>query len=57
MGDKGATRKVLERLQPDEAGRVLRSLLDRHPELLREAQKLARAVVTDVDVGLIPDLT
>ncbi len=32
---------------------MLRSLLEGHPELVREAEELARAVVTDVDVEAI----
>jgi len=34
---------------------VLRSLLERHSELVQEAEELARAVVTDVDVEAIAD--
>jgi hypothetical protein len=46
---------VLERLQPDEAARVLRSLLDGHPDLVPQAEALARAAVSDVDVEAVAD--
>lgn len=41
---------ILEQLKPHEAAGVLRSLLERHPELRSEACEIARAKVTGVDV-------
>jgi hypothetical protein len=50
-----AKSKVLARLTPDESGRVLRALLERHPELAAEAEELAAATVTDVDAQAVAD--
>jgi hypothetical protein len=47
--------KLLPRLTSDEGASVLRSLLDRHPELVEEAEENARAIVTDVDAGAVAD--
>jgi hypothetical protein len=54
---KAGTRKgkVLARLYPDEAVAVLHALLERHPELLPEAEGLAKTVVADVDVESIAE--
>ncbi|HME72569.1 MAG TPA: hypothetical protein VKM54_22295 [Myxococcota bacterium] len=41
--------KVLAQLKSEEGAGVLRSLLERHPELVAEAEEIARARVTDVD--------
>ena len=41
---------ALAALQPAEAAEVLRAIVARHPELAPEAEELARATVTDVDV-------
>jgi hypothetical protein len=46
---RGCKGKVLARLTPDEGAGVLRSLLERHPELVAEAEGIARATVTDID--------
>ena len=35
--------RVLARLKPEEGAGVLRSLLERHPELVAEAEEIARA--------------
>lgn len=47
--------ELVVRLQPDEAARVLGSLLARHPALAAEAGALAREVVADVDVESIAE--
>ncbi len=47
--------RALDRLRPDEATNVLRSLLEQHPELNVEAEDLACAAVNDVDVEAIAD--
>lgn len=51
------TRKgqLLARLNPAESAGVLRSLLERHPQLVAEAEDLAEAAVTDVDVEAIAE--
>jgi hypothetical protein len=46
---------VLDRLQPEEAARVLRSLLEGHPQFVPQAEALARAAVGDVDVEAVAD--
>ena len=43
-------RSILNRLTPDEAMQILRTLLARHPALLPEAEKIAGAAVAAVDV-------
>jgi len=54
---RGRKGKLLPRLTPDEGAGVLRSLLDRHPELVAEAEDLARATVNDVDAcGVAEDV-
>jgi len=40
---------VLARLKADESAGVLRSILERHPDLAAEAEEIAKATVTDVD--------
>lgn len=47
--------KVLARLKPEEGGDVLRSLLERHPELIAEAEEIARVTVTDVDADAVAE--
>jgi hypothetical protein len=47
--------QVLSRLQGGEAADVLRALLKRHPELAAEAERLAKSVVTDLDVEAVAD--
>ena len=51
------TRKgqLLARLNPAEGAGVLRSLLERHPQLVAEAEDLAEAAVTNVDVEAIAE--
>ena len=46
---------VLARLKPEEGAGVLRSLLERHPELVAEAEEIARATVTDVDADAVAE--
>jgi hypothetical protein len=41
--------EVLARLSPHEGAGVLRTILERHPELAAEAEEIAKATVTDVD--------
>ncbi len=40
---------MLARLKADESAGVLRSILERHPDLAAEAEEIAKATVTDVD--------
>lgn len=47
--------EVLARLKPEEGTGVLRSLLERHPELVAEAEEIAKAKVTDVDAGAVAE--
>jgi hypothetical protein len=47
--------KVLARLKPEESASVLRSLLERHPDLVAEAEAMASAAVTDVDAGAVAE--
>jgi hypothetical protein len=47
--------KVLPRLTSDEGASVQRSLLDRHPELVEEAEEIARARMADVNAGAVAD--
>jgi hypothetical protein len=47
--------KVLARLKPEEGGDVLCSLLERHPELIAEAEEIARATVSDVDADAVAE--
>ena len=49
---KGA---LLARLEPVEAAGVLRALLERHSELVPEAEEIARATMTDVDADAVAD--
>ena len=46
-------RKVLARLRREEAAGVLRTLLERHPELVAEAEEIARVAVADVDADAV----
>ena len=46
---------VVDRPQPVEAAEVLGSLLDRHPELVGEAEELAAAIVTAIEAEDIAD--
>jgi hypothetical protein len=46
---------VLDRLNSAESEAVLRALLDRHPELVGEAEEIARAAMTDVDAETVAD--
>ena len=45
---EGAGRRTLERWKPDEAARVLRRLLEVHPDLAREAEEMGRALLQQV---------
>ena len=47
--------KVLARLKPEESASVLRSLLERHPDLVAEAEAMANAVVTEVDADAVAE--
>ena len=47
--------KVLARLKPEECGDVLCSLLERHPELITEAEEIALATVSDVDADAVAE--
>ena len=47
--------KLLARLKPEEDAGVLRSLLERHPELVAEAEEIASAAVTDVDAHAVAE--
>ena len=46
---------MLARLKSEEGAGVLRSLLERHPELVAEAEAIARATVTDVDADAVAE--
>jgi hypothetical protein len=46
---------VLARLNPEEGAGVLRSLLERHPELVAEAEEIARVTVTDVEADAVAE--
>ena len=46
---------MLEKLSPDEGAGVLRSLLGRHPELVSEAEDIARATVANVDLDVVAE--
>ncbi len=52
---RGRKGKVLPRLTSDEGASVLRSLLDLHPELVGEAEEIARARIADVAAGAVAD--
>jgi hypothetical protein len=52
---KPRTGQLLGRLQAGEAADVPRALLEQHPELAAEAERLATSVVTDVDVEAIAE--
>lgn len=45
--------KTLARLKPEEGAGLLRTILDRHPELVPEAEEIARAVVADVEAEAV----
>ncbi len=47
--------KVLARLKSEEGAGVLRSLLERHPELVAEAEAIAKATVTAVDADAVAE--
>jgi hypothetical protein len=47
--------KVLARLKPGESASVLRSLLERHPDLVAEAEAMASAAVTEVDADAVAE--
>jgi hypothetical protein len=50
------SRKLLiERLQPEEALRVLQRLLAAHPELEMEAEGIAKSLLRDADFEVIAD--
>jgi hypothetical protein len=53
--DRRRKGEALPRLTSDEGASVLRSLLDRHPELVEEAEEIARAWIADVDGGAVAD--
>jgi hypothetical protein len=46
---------VLARLTPQEGAGVLRTILERHPELAAEADEIAKATVTDVDAEAVAE--
>lgn len=46
---------MLPKLNPAESAGVLRSLLERHPELVAEAEHIAQATVTDVDAEAVAE--
>lgn len=46
---------ALEKLQPLEAQKVLRALLKGHPELRREAEEIARSLISYVSFGAIAE--
>ncbi len=52
---KPATAGMLERLDADELAAVLRSLLRKHPELKRDAESVATAIVSSPSVEDIAD--
>ena len=45
----------LDRLKGDEAATVLRALLERHPEMAKEVEALAKSVIGDVSVEDVAD--
>ena len=47
--------KVLARLEPKEGAGVLRTILERHPELAIEAEEIAKATMTDVDAEAVAE--
>ena len=47
--------KLLPKLNPAESAGVLHSLLERHPELVAEAEQIAQATVTDVDAETVAE--
>jgi hypothetical protein len=53
--DRRREGKVLPRLTSDEGADVLRCLLERHPDLVEEAEEIARARIADVDAGAVAD--
>jgi len=52
---KPAAADVLDRLESHEAAAVLRTLLQRHPDLRVEAREIATATMTKVDVEALAD--
>jgi hypothetical protein len=52
---RSRSRKALDLLRPEESATVLRSILERHPELAAEAEELARAAVSEVDAEIVAD--
>jgi hypothetical protein len=46
---------LLPKLNPAESASVLHSLLERHPELVAEAEEIARATVSDVDAEAVAE--
>lgn len=55
MSSRAKKGKVLARLKAEESASVLRSLLERHPDLLAEAEAMASAAVTEVDADAIAE--
>ena len=53
--EKKPAAQLLARLTSVEGAQVLRSLLERHPQLVAEAECIARAVVTDVDAEAVAE--
>lgn len=49
VAGESAGRRTLERLKPDEAAAVLRRLLEAHPNLLTEAEEMARSLLHQAD--------
>ena len=52
---RGRADSVLARLRPEEGANVLRSLLERHPKLVSEAEEIATAAVTNVDPDAVAE--
>lgn len=52
---RGRRRNVLALLKPEEDGSVLRALLDRHPELVAEAEEIATAMMAEADAAALAD--
>ncbi len=47
--------EVLARLTPEEGADVLHFLLERHPEIVAEAEEIASAMLTDVDAEAVAE--
>ncbi len=47
--------EVLDRLKPEEGAGLLRTILERHPELAAEAEEIAKATVADVEAEAVAE--